>query len=63
MVYLVGGFGSAFLLSYVIVYLGLKKWCSKKYEKLKENGGESVYFLVLGIALSIIIIAGESKFR
>ncbi len=59
MIYLIGGFGSAFFFSYLIVYLGLKKFYFKKRISLIGKDREIIYFLMIGIILSILILAGK----
>lgn len=59
MIYLIGCFGSAFFFSYLIVYVGLRRFYFKKRISLIGRDREMICFLMIGIVLSILILAGE----
>ncbi len=59
MIYLIGCFGSAFLFSYLIVFCGLKRSYFKKRISLIGKDREKIWFLMIGIILSILILTVE----
>jgi len=60
MIYLIGGFGSAIFLFLSNCIPGIKKnFILKKRISLIGKDREIIYFLMIGIILSILILAGK----